>query len=119
MNEVQAMIKEALMGEEPFAPDQGSTDLKASIRRFETQDRMLRLLLWGAVLTQTGLCVWSGYRFWQADAETSTKSLILYATLFLVSIQCIAWSKMVIFNNQKSYSVLKELKRVQLMLLER
>jgi len=118
MNEFQAMLKEALMGEEPFNTEQGSADLKASIRKFESQDKMLRALLWGSVVFQMGLFIWSGWKFCTSDADSSPKSLILYATLFLISIQCIGWSKMFIFSNQKSFSILKELKRVQLLLLE-
>lgn len=118
MNDFQDMIKEAFVGEEPYRGGQDSTELRASIRKFEVQDRLLRIGLWGSVLAMSALCYWSGLRFWQAPQDASPKQLILYATLFLVSIQCIGWTKMFLFNNQKSFSILKELKRVQLLLLE-
>ena len=44
--------------------------------------------------------------------------LILYATIFLWASYGIGWAKMFLFSTQKSLSMLKELKRVQLTWLE-
>ena len=118
MNDFQDMFKEAFLGEEPYKGGQNSVELTASIRKFESQDRLLRISLWGSVLSMTALCIWSGLSFWQTPEAAGPKPLILYATLFLISVQCIGWIKMFLFNNQKSFSILKELKRVQLLLLE-
>lgn len=119
MSEFTEMIKEAFLGEEPYDPSPGRAELEASIRRFEARDRTLRFMMWFAVTFMTVVCVWAAWSFFAAAPETSTKKLILYAVLFLWGSEGIGWSKMFLFSTQKSLGVMKELKRVQLMLSER
>ena len=119
MNDFQELIKEAFLGEEPYDHTQGEAELKASIRKFESQDRVLRWMLWSSVAFMSGLTYWAGWSFYKAPSDASPKQLILYATVFLFAVQCVGWTKMFLFNNQKSFSILKELKRVQLLLMER
>jgi len=118
MNDFQEMIREAFVGEEPYVPGQDRAMIQASIRKFEGQDRMVRWLLWFSVLLMTGIFIWSTLRFYAAEPDATPKQLILDAILILSSMQCIGWAKMFIFSNQKNVSILKELKRTQLMLLE-
>ncbi len=118
MSQFQEMLKEAFLGAEPFDPSPGREALEASIRKFEQRDRTLRRMLWFAVLFMSVLCYWAGWRLLTAEPEVSTKSLIVYATLFLFATQAIGWAKLFLFSTQQSLSLQKELKRTQLFLLE-
>lgn len=117
MSEFTEIIKEAFLGEEPFDPSPGRAKLEESIRSFESRERTLRYLLWFAVLFMTAVSVASAWAFLASGPDTSTKELILYAALFLFAGQSIGWSKMFLFSTQKTLGVMKELKRVQLMLV--
>ncbi|MFT5286684.1 MAG: hypothetical protein ACI8TQ_002855 [Planctomycetota bacterium] len=119
MSDFQDILREALMGEETYDENQGQAELRASIQKFDSQERIMRTLLWSSVVLMTVLCFWSAWSFIESPEDVSTKYLIMLATLFLFSVQSIGWSKMFIYSNQKSVSTLKELKRVQLLLMER
>lgn len=114
-NEFTEMIKEAFVGEEPYESSPGREALLASIRSFEARDRTMRLLVWFVVTFMAALAAWAGWKF---ASESSTKMLILYATVFLWGMQGVGWAKMFLFSTQKSLSMLKELKRVQLTILD-
>ena len=119
MNQFQEMMKEAFLGEEPFDASPGREALEASIRKFEQRDRVLRLMVWFGVTFMTGVCVWAAWSFLGAEPDASSRSLILYATVFLFAGQAVGWSKMFLFSTQQSFSLQKELKRAQLMWLEK
>tara|TARA_R110002126_G_scaffold4409_19_gene23236 strand:+ start:6806 stop:7174 length:369 start_codon:yes stop_codon:yes gene_type:complete len=114
MNEFQSMLREAFLGEEPFDPKPGHVDLEAAIQRFDKRERVLRCLMWLGVTLMTGVCVWSAWRFLRADEAASTKSLILYATVFLFGAQAVGTSKFFLFTSQQSFSLQKALLRAQL-----
>ena len=114
MNEFKEMIKEAFLGEEPYDPSSGQEDLQAAIRSYESRDRTLRLMMWFAATFMSVVAAWAAWSFFATGPETSTKKLILYATAFLFASQGVGWAKMFLFSAQKDLSVLKELKRIQL-----
>lgn len=116
MSEFTEIIKEAFLGEEPYDPRPGRAQLEESIRKFEARERTLRYLLWFAVTFMTAVSIGSAWAFLTSEPDTSTKRLILYGVLFLFACQSIGWSKMFLFSSQKALSVMKELKRIQLML---
>ncbi len=117
MNEFKEMLKEAFVGEEPYDPSPGREALLASLRKLEGRDRTLRWMMWFAVTFMMAVAVWAGWSFFQAE-ESDVRELVLYATLFAFACQGIGWAKMFLFTTQKDLSVLKELKRVQMMMLQ-
>ena len=119
MSEFADMIKEAFVGEEPYDPAPGRRDLEASIRKFDSRDRTMRFLTWFAVTFMGVVFFVAGWKFWTADAETSTKSLILYATISLWAMIGIGFMKSMLFNIQASLGLRKDIKRLQLTLSER
>ena len=118
MNEFKEMIKEAFLGEEPYDPSPGRAAIEESIHKFERRDRTMRFLMWFVVAFWGLIGTWAAWSFWHADSATSTKMLLLYTAAFLFAAQAIGWAKMFLFSIQKDLSVLKELKRVQLTLLD-
>lgn len=118
MNDFQEMIREAFAGEKPYDPSPDRGALEAAIRSFERRDRIMRLLMWFAVTAMTVLAVWSGWSFAVADDATSVKTLILYATVFLWASFGIGLAKLMLFTTQRGFSIMKELKRAQLIWLE-
>ena len=118
MNEFKEILKEAFVGEEPYDPSPDRGRLQAAIRAFEARDRILRWMLWFAVTFMSVVAVWAAWSFASADAETSTKSLVLYATAFLFASTCVGYAKLMLFTAQRGFSIMKELKRTQLTLLE-
>lgn len=119
MNEFKALLREAFLGEEPFDPAPGRAALLASARSLEDRERVLRRLMWLAVTLMTAVAAWGAWSFFTAGDGASVKRLVLAATAFLFGVQGVGTLKMSLFSLQKDLSVLKELKRVQLMLLER
>ena len=119
MNEFKEMLKEAFLGEQPYDPTPGREVLLSSLRQLEARERTLRWMLWFAVGFMSLVAFGAGWFFWKATEDTSVKDLILLATSFLFACQAIGWAKMFLFTTQKDLSVLKELKRVQMMLHER
>ena len=118
MSDFTEMIKEAFVGEEPYDPTPGRAAIEESIRKFERRDRTLRFLMWFVVTFMVAVGIWAAWQFWHADAGESTKMLLLYAVAFLFAGQAVGWAKMFLFSMQKDLSVLKELKRLQLIMLE-
>jgi len=118
MSEFKEMIKEAFLGEEPYDPSPGRAVIEEAIRKFERRDRTLRFLMWFVIAFWVAMGIWAAWSFWRADSETSTKMLLLYTAAFLFAAQAVGWAKMFLFSIQKDLSVLKELKRVPLTLLE-
>ena len=118
MNEFTEMIREAFLGEEAYDPTPGREALEESIRRFESRDRVVRLLSWFMVTAMSVVMFWAAWRFWKTDAQSS-KALVGYATLVLAASGGVGFGKMFLFNVQSDLKVMKEIKRTQLMLLER
>ena len=119
MNEIREFLAEAFLGEEAYDPSPGREAMERALRDFDAQERLLRRLMWFAVLCMSGLAAWAAWSFARGGSEASTRSLVLHATLFLAAVQGVGWSKMFLFTTQKNLQVLKELKRLQLTLLRR
>ena len=118
MNQFSEMIKEAFMGEEPYDPSPGRVALEEAIKKFESRDRVVRFMAWFAVAFMSAVMFWSIWMLWKADSETETKMLIVYAVVFLWSSAGVGFGKMFLFSLQSNLSIMKELKRVQLALLD-
>jgi len=118
MNDFTELLKEAFVGEEPYDPHPARADVQAALHRFESRDRTLRYMMWFAVAFMTAVAAWSAWRFFASGDEATTRELILYAALFLWANVGVGWAKMFLFTTQKHLSILKELKRVQLLILD-
>jgi hypothetical protein len=118
MNEFSQMIKEAFAGEEPYRTDLGRQALEESIRRFERRDRAVRLMSWFAVAFMSAVTIWAVVAFVRAPQDASLKELLVYAAAFLWSMMGVGWMKMFLALMQNDIGIRKELKRVQLLMLE-
>ena len=117
MSELNKLLAEAFAGLEPIDPSPSRADVQRSLHAFKERDRILRWMLWFAVLFMTGVCVAGGALFYGAEAE-DVRTQILGAVLFLFGMTAISWAKMVLFQSQQHFTVLRELKLIQLRLLD-
>ena len=117
MNEFKKMLEEAFLGEEPYDLHPSRAELESALRKFEQRDRTMRRMLWFAVVFMAAVAVASAWTFLEAGADDA-KRLIFCATLFLWANVGVGWAKMFLFQTQQHLTVLKELKRVHLAVLE-
>lgn len=120
MSEFGSFLKEAFVDAEPFDPDPGREALRSSVEKFTRRMRMVRWMAWGlAVPFMTAVMIWSLVSLLGASAETDTSTLFLYGMLFVWSSTGVGFVKGWFAMMQNHIVVMKELKRVQLMLVER
>jgi hypothetical protein len=111
------MLKESLAGMS-FDPAPGREALEAGLREFERRERALRLLAWGTVGAMALLAAWAAWSFLSAPADAGVKRLVLDATLFLWASLGIAFGKLWLFTTQAQLATQRELKRLELALLD-
>ena len=120
MSDFGNLIKEAFVDAEPFDPDPGSEALRASVDRFTRRMRTVRWMAWAvAAPLMVAVMIWSLISVLGASEETSTTTLFFYGMLFVWSSTNIGFIKGWFAMMQNHIVVMKELKRVQLMLVER
>ena len=116
MSEFSEMLKEAFVGEEPFDPQPGREALDASVKKFDRRMRTVQVMVWLAVTFMGVVCVWSAVAFFRARDDGGS-ALVLYAVVFLWAQAGIGFLKMWLIVMQNHIRTMKELKRVQMMLL--
>lgn len=122
MSEYLNIIKESLIGlDEPTDPERGAEReaLRASLERFDRRERAMRAFAWFTVAAMSLLWGWSIYAFFDAPEDESPKWLIAYAAAFLFAANGIWVGKELVLRSQNHTRVMKELFRVQLLVLER
>ena len=119
MNEFAEMLKEAFVGEAPFESTPPRAAIEASIRKFEKRMRTVRFMAWfGAAFGGLVMLV-ALVRLIQLPPDTNFKTLLLYAVAFFWGLGITGMIKMWLFIMQNDIGMRKELKRVQLMLIDR
>lgn len=88
---------------------------EAIIESFRGRRRWFTLLLFAVALLWAGLMVGCGYQFFQAD---STKSQIGWAAGFLAFLIAASQAEMWIGSEWQRYSLARELKRLELRVVE-
>ena len=114
------MIKEAFVDAEPFDPDPGREALQSAVDRFTRRMRTVRVMAWViAVPFMATVMIWALVSLLRAPEDTSTGTLLLYGVLFLWASIGVGFIKGWFAMMQNHLSVMKELKRLQLMMLDR
>jgi len=117
MSEIYEMLREALVGLEPYHLDEGRDALEASVRKFETRLRTIRFMAifavtFGAVAMIAGIVLFAG------AAATPAKPLLCYAGLAAFGFSLIGFSKMWFAHMLNHIALMKELKATQLRIVE-
>lgn len=119
MNDFAEMLKEALVGEEPYRPDPDREALEASLRKFDRRMRTVRALAAFMVCATSAAFLGGLIAFLSAGAEASTKTLVLWSSLFLWGSIGVGFGKFWFAMMANHLTVMKELKTTQLRMLER
>ncbi len=119
MSEFYEMLKEAIVGAEPYRPDPGGAALEASVKKFEARLRTVRFMAifavtFGSVASIAGVVLFLG-----TDDMASTRELLLCAGLVWFGSSIVGFAKMWYAHMLNHLSLMKELKTVQLRILER
>ena len=118
MTEFGEMIKEALLGEEPLEMHPAKETLERSVRKFEKRMRTVRFMAMFAVTFMSIVAVWVGVVFARAPEDTSTKTLLIYVAVFFWAFSVIGFGKMWFAMMQNDIGIRKEIKRMEVLLLE-
>ncbi len=118
MSELGDLLKEALIGADPLPRDQGEGALRIAVRTFERRWQTVRLMAWSMVAFMTLVFVVALVLFWNAPQDVGPKQLVVYAVIFLWSALGIGFGKIWLVMMQNNIRVMKELKRVQILMLE-
>jgi hypothetical protein len=119
VSEFGEMLKEAFVGEAPFEPHPGREALESSIDKFDSRMRTVRHMAWVGVLFPGAVMIGSAVMFFRAPEGTGLQTFILWAVLFLWGNMAVGMIKFWFAMMQNDISLRKELKRTQLMVLER
>ena len=118
MSEFSELLKEAFAGAEPFDAHPGREDLDAAVARFERRDRTVRGLAWTAVALLTVPVVWAVHGLAVAAPDAAPKGLVVKAVVLICGMSAIGFMKAFLYDMRNHLDQMKELKRVQMLLLE-
>ena len=119
IREFKNMIREAMLGEEPFAPDPGRAALENAVRSYEDRMSMMRKVTWllmvpfGAAVFGTGIWLLS-----QTDAETTTREWMIYGLMALFGYMIVGFGKLWFLLMQNHFSLMREVKAAQIQIQE-
>ncbi len=119
MSEFGEMIKEALLGEESFDPSPGAEAVKAVLQKFDRRMWTVRVLSWFVVAFMFALAIVMIVFLLQAPADESPGLLLLYAVLAVFGMTGVGMAKGYWFLMQNHFALMKEVKRTQLLLIEK
>ena len=117
MSEFGDMLKEALMGDEPFRAAPERDALEESVRKFERRVKAVRFMAFFAVTFMTLVVLAGLVPLLRADEATSGRSLAIYVILILFGGMGISFGKLWFAMMLNHIALIKELKVVQLRLL--
>lgn len=119
MSEFTEMIKEAFVGEEPFDARPGRDVLQASIRKLETRMRTVRFMTWFAVAFFSVVWIYCLVWLLRAPDTATTRQLVIYGVLMVWGFSGVGFGKFWFAMMHNDIGLRKEIKRTQLMMLER
>jgi len=117
MSEFGDILKEAMLGDEPFREAPGREALEDSVKKFERRIKTIRFMAVFAVCFMTLVMLGGLIPLLRATDGTSGKSLALYVILFLFGSMGISFGKLWFAMMLNHITVIKELKVIQLRLL--
>ena len=117
MSEFGDMLKEALVGDEPFRAAPERDALEESVKKFEKRIKAIRFMAFFAVTFMTLVVLAGLIPLLQADDDTSGPSLALYVILILFGSMGISFGKLWFAMMVNHIAIIKELKVVQLRVL--
>jgi len=118
MSEFATLIKEALIGDEPFAAMPGREAVEASIRQFERRMRTIRRMTWTGVSLMFAVVVFAIVGFVRLDESASVRSIMIYLGLFIWGNVGVAMAKLWFATAHDNIALMKELKRVQILIID-
>ena len=119
MSEFGDLLREALVGDEEFDPSPGREALEAAVVGYERRLRTIRFMAMFAVLFMGAVSAVSLVFLLRAPEGTGLRTLLIYALGFFFGMSGIGMSKLWFAMMMNQSAVLKEIKRVQLALLDR
>lgn len=119
MSEFKDMLKEAFRDDAPFDPSPGRAVLDASVQKFERRMRTVRWMAFFAVTFMSVVMVAGLWLLLDASDDASARTVVLYGALFVWGYVGIGFAKGWFAIMHNHIGTMKELKRVQMMLLER
>ena len=119
MNEFSELLREAFRADETFDPDPGREALLAAIDGYERRMSLVRRMAWVGVTFFTAMTVWMVVLLWQEPNAPPTNRELFVAAMLIFSAQGIAFGKAWFYDMNNHIRLMKELKRTQLMTLER
>lgn len=117
MSEFGDMLKEALVGDEPFRAAPERKALEESVRKFERRIKAIRFMAFFAVTFMTIVTLGGLIPLLRATDDTSGRSLAIYVLLVLFGSTGIGWGKMWFAMMVNHIAVIKELKVIQVRIL--
>ena len=119
MNEFLELLKEAFYKAEPFEAHPQQKELQRSVVQFERRVKVVRWMTWLPVTFMGVVLTIVLVSFFRLGDDASTKTLLIHAVLFLFSMLAIGSQKVWMCIMHNHYATMKELKRVQMLLLDR
>jgi hypothetical protein len=112
------MLKEAILGDEPYRPDPGRQALEASVAKFERRMRTVRFMTLIMVTFATAVFFTGLVLFLGAGAEATVRELLIYAGLFFFGLTCVGMGKMWFAMMHNHIALMKEIKVTQIRIVE-
>ncbi|MEQ8764386.1 MAG: DUF6768 family protein [Planctomycetota bacterium] len=119
MSDFGDMIREALLGEETFDSGPGKETVRAALEKFDRRMWTVRVMSWSGTALMTALAIWMVVLIFGMPDDASPKNLALYVSGLAFALLAIGMIKGWWFLMQNHFAVMKEIKRTQLMILER
>ena len=116
MNEFGELLREFFKGERSLEPETDRAALEESRRGFDRRMRTVRTMTWTAVAFMTGVMVWAGAGL--LGDSLSGQRLAIRATLVLLALVAIGLQKLWLIVMQNQTAVMKELKRIQIRMID-
>jgi hypothetical protein len=119
MSEFAQILKEAFVGDEPFRPETDRATAEASVRKFENRMRTFRrmtTLLVGGMFIVLVYCV---VGFLRLPVDANVKTQLTYVGAFIWAGSGITIGKLWFAMMHNHVAVMKEMKRIELMMLEK
>jgi hypothetical protein len=117
MSEIGDLVREAFLGEDVFPEDRSRSAMEESLKKFDRRMNLARLLSFFAVLVLFSAGVWSAVSFFSADDDAPVRDLILYGAVFVAANVGVSFGKLWYILMQNQTHILKEVKRVQIAVL--
>ncbi len=114
MSEFVEMMKELLLGDEPFPAERAREDLRQALQRFDRRMRLARNMTWIYVTAMLVAGVWAVNAIVSAPEGAGLKSLLIYLIVILVVVQGIGLCKLWFFMEHNNFLVLREIKRLHI-----